>query len=69
MFIGGTAEALAEVRDITLSLLVDDIRAYKTWLLDHGAVIRQDIAKVPTGFNMIVQQPDGTVVEYVEHTV
>lgn len=68
LLIGGTDEALAVVRDIALSFLVDDIRAYKSWLLDNGAVIRQDITKVPTGYNMLVQQPDGTITEYVEHT-
>ncbi len=68
LLIGGTDSALSAVQDITLSFLVDDILAYKAWLLDQGAVIRQDITKVPTGYNMLVQQPDGTIVEYVEHT-
>lgn len=67
LLIGGTEEALATVRDISLSMLVDDVHAYKAWLLSQGAVIRQDITKVPTGYNMIVQQPDGTVIEFVEH--
>jgi predicted enzyme related to lactoylglutathione lyase len=68
LLICGTEEALAAVRNIALSILVDDIYAYKTWLLDNGAVIQQDITKVPTGYNMLVQQPDGTIIEYVEHT-
>lgn len=68
LLISGTDEALAVVRNISLSFLVDDVHAYKTWLLDNGAVIRQDITKVPTGYNMLVQQLDGTVIEYVEHT-
>lgn len=68
LLISGSDEALAFVKDIAVSFLVDDIHAYKTWLLDNGAVINQDITKVPTGFNMIVQQQDGTVIEYVEHS-
>ncbi|MBV7508857.1 hypothetical protein KW850_27010 [Bacillus sp. sid0103] len=68
LLISGTDEALANVRDTPICFLVDDIHAYKTWLLENGAVIRQDITKDFSGFNMIVQQPDGTVVEYVEHT-
>ncbi|KPD10064.1 glyoxalase [Aneurinibacillus migulanus] len=68
LLISGTDEALKVVRNIALSFLVDDIHTYKTWLLDNGALIRQDITKVPTGYNMIVQQSDGTVIEYVEHT-
>ncbi|MGP7818250.1 VOC family protein [Niallia sp. 01092] len=59
---------MAAVRNIALSFLVDDVLAYKTWLLDNGAVILQDITKVSTGYNMMVQQPDGTLMEYVEHT-
>lgn len=68
LLIGGTDEALANVRDISVSFLVDDMDAYREWLLDNGAVIRQDILKVPTGRNMIVKLPDGMVAEYVEHT-
>ncbi|PUA37939.1 glyoxalase [Paenibacillus elgii] len=68
LLISGTDEALAAVRNIALSFLVDDVCAYKSWLLENGAVILQDITKVPTGYNMLVQQPDGTVIEYVEHT-
>lgn len=67
LLISGTDEALEVVRNIALSFLVDDIHAYKAWLLDNGAVVRQDITKVPTGYNMIVQLPDGTVIEYIEH--
>lgn len=67
LLISGTDEALADVRDISVTFLVDNIHTYKDWLLGNGAVIRQDIMKVPTGHNMIVQQPDGTVAEYVEH--
>lgn len=67
LIIGGTNESLAEVRNISLSFLVDNIHTFKDWLLDNGAVIIQDIKKVPTGYNMIVKQPDGTVAEYVQH--
>ncbi|UUZ94032.1 hypothetical protein LJK87_05160 [Paenibacillus sp. P25] len=31
LLIGGTEEALATVRDISLSMLVDDVHAYKAW--------------------------------------
>ena len=68
LLIGGTDEALTNVRDTPLSFLVDDIHAYKKWLLSNGATIQEDITKVPTGYNMHVRQPDGTIIEYVEHT-
>ncbi|MEH7333595.1 hypothetical protein V7161_13220 [Neobacillus drentensis] len=68
LLVSGTDEALAKVRDSAICFLVEDIHAYKTWLLDNGAVIRQDITKDFSGYSMIVEQPDGTVVEYVEHS-
>ncbi len=68
LLISGTNETLDAVRDISLSLLVDDIHAYKAWLLEKGALLRQDITSVPTGFNMLIQHPDATVMEYVEHS-
>lgn len=68
LLVSGTDEALALVRDTAICFLVDGIHDYKTWLLENGAVIRHDITKDFSGYNMIVQQPDGTVVEYVEHT-
>jgi predicted enzyme related to lactoylglutathione lyase len=67
LLISGTDEALEVVPKFALTFLVDDIQSYKTWLLDNGTVIRQDITKIPSGgYNMIVQQPDGTIIEYAE---
>ena len=68
LIISGTDDAIKPVHDIALSFLVDDIQAYRTWLLDNEGVICQDITKVPTGYNLIVQQQDGTIIEFVEHT-
>ena len=67
LLISGTDEALADVRNISVTFLVDNIQTYKDWLLVNGAAIIQDIIEVPTGYNMIVKQPDGTVAEYVQH--
>lgn len=68
LLVSGTEEALAKVRDSAVTFLVDDIHAFKTWLMDNGAVIRQDITKDFSGYNMIVQQPDGMVAEYVQYS-
>ncbi|WP_223592652.1 VOC family protein [Neobacillus bataviensis] len=68
LLVSGTDEALSKVPDSAICFLVEDIEAYKTWLLDNGAVIRQDITKDFSGYSMIVEQPDGMVVEYVEHS-
>ena len=68
IIIAGTDEALKAVNSISLSILVDDIKEYRQWLIENGATIVEDITRVPTGFNMIVRQPDNLVIEIVEHT-
>lgn len=67
LIIAGNEEALKSVNSISLSILVDNIKEYRQWLLDHGGTIVEDITNVPTGFNMIVHQPDNLTVEIVEH--
>ncbi|WP_313182446.1 VOC family protein [Lacrimispora sp.] len=67
LIIAGNEEALKSVNSISLSILVDNIKECRQWLLAHGATIVEDITNVPTGFNMIVQQPDNLTVEIVEH--
>ena len=68
MIIAGSEESLQSVNSTSLSILVDNIKEYRQWLIDNGATILEDIKNVPTGFNMIVQQPDNLIVEVVEHT-
>jgi len=60
LFIGGTPESLAPFTATHATFLVDDIEDYARHLPTLGA-------EVPTGWNMLVQHPDGTLVEYVEH--
>ena len=67
LLVSGSDDALELVRDVAICFLVDDIHAYKTWVLDNGAMIHQDFNKDFSGYKMIVQQPDGTVVEYVQY--
>lgn len=69
LFVGGTEESLAPVRDVHLTFLVDDIHAFAEALPGQGSEIVEAIKPVPTGWNMVVRHPDGTVVEYVEHGV
>ena len=67
LLVSGSDDALALVRDAAICFVVDDIHAFKSWLLNNGAVVRQDINQDFSGYSMIVQQPDGAVVEYVQH--
>ena len=55
-------------RQTQATFLVDSIEDFKSWLLGTGAVILEEPKKVPTGRNMRVRHPDGTIIEYVEHT-
>lgn len=67
LILGGCNEALAPFRETQATFLVDSVSEFRDFLLKSGAVIIRDVTEVPTGFNMTVRHPDGTVAEYVEH--
>ncbi|AZV57869.1 VOC family protein [Clostridium sp. AWRP] len=67
LIISGSDETLKAFRDTQATFLVDSIIEFKEFLLNNGAAVIRDLKKVPTGMNMTVKHPDGTVVEYVEH--
>ena len=46
--------------------VVDSLNDFKDKLMKYGAVLLKEPETVPTGMNMIVRHPDGSVVEYVE---
>ncbi len=69
LFIGGKPEGLKRFEKTDATFLVDDIRACEKELLQLGAKILSPLKEVPTGWNMLVLHPDGTLVEYVEHKV
>ena len=62
----GSEESLKPFRETKVTFLVDSIKEYKDYLLEHGAIIIADLKKVPTGVNMTIKHPDGAVIEYVE---
>jgi len=66
LLIAGEEAALAKVSMTAWTCLVDDLQEAKTVLLHQGAQLLEDIKPVPTGWNMRVLHPDGTVVEYVQ---
>jgi predicted enzyme related to lactoylglutathione lyase len=67
LIIGGSDTSLEPFRDTAMTFLVDDIDAYATHLPSVGATIVRPIQHVPSGRNMLVRQPDGALIEYVEH--
>jgi predicted enzyme related to lactoylglutathione lyase len=67
LLIAGSEERLRNFRQTQATFLVDSIDDFRNWLLGAGAVILEEPKKVPTGRNMRVRHPDGTVIEYVEH--
>ncbi|MCX7709913.1 MAG: VOC family protein [Clostridia bacterium] len=67
LIISGSEEVLKPFRSTQATFLVDDIQAYKDFLLENGGEIIRDLRDVPTGVNMTVKHADGTIVEYVEH--
>ncbi|MEK8127481.1 hypothetical protein WMW72_06085 [Paenibacillus filicis] len=67
LLIAGSRENLQPVRSTQLTFLVDSIHDFRDALIKEGAQILKEVTKVPTGFNMGVRHPDGTIVEYVEY--
>lgn len=69
LFVGGTAQSLKPFEGTHMTFLIDDIEAYARYLPRIGATITEAVKPVPTGWNMTVRHPDGTLVEYVQHKV
>jgi len=67
LFIGGTDKSLAPFRATHATFLVSNIAAWEKHLPSTGAIIINPVKIVPTGWNMLVQHPDGMIAEYVEH--
>jgi len=67
LLIAGPDEALKPFRSTQATFLVDSLDEFRAYLEEKGAEILRGPDKVPTGRNMTVKHPDGSVVEYVEH--
>lgn len=67
LFIAGTPESLAPFVNTHATFMVEGIAAFARHLPTVGAEIINGPKDVPTGQNMLVRHPDGTLVEYVEH--
>ncbi|MGB9979309.1 VOC family protein [Methanobacterium sp.] len=67
LIIAGNEESLKPFKETRATLLVDSIAQFKTFLEEKGSKIIRGPSKVPTGINMTVEHPDGSIFEYVEH--
>ncbi len=67
LIIAGTEKSLKPFKETKTTILVDSIGQFKTFLEEKGSKIVRGPSKVPTGINMTVQHPDGSLFEYVEH--
>lgn len=68
LLIAGSDEALKPFRSTQATFLVDFLDEFEAYLEQKGAEILRGPARVPTGRNMTVRHPDGSVIEYVEHS-
>lgn len=66
LLIAGSEKDLKPFKDTQLTFLVDSIQEFQEELDKNGAHILSEPKEVPTGMNMRVLHPDGTIVEYVE---
>jgi hypothetical protein len=67
LLIAGSDDALKPFRSTQATFLVDSLDEFKAYLEEKGAEILRGLDKAPTGRNMTVKHPDGSVIEYVEH--
>ncbi|MGG4035943.1 VOC family protein [Paenibacillus cisolokensis] len=67
LFIAGTEKSLQPFTATHMTFLVDDIEAYARHLPTIDCTVLEAPKPVPTGWNMLVQHPDSTLIEYVTH--
>lgn len=68
LLIAGTDKALKPFRSAQATFLADSLDEFRAYLEEKGAEIIRGPSKVPTGRNMTVRHPDGSVIGYVEHS-
>lgn len=68
LLIAGDAADTARFEPTRLTCLVDDLDALRAYFLGAGVRIVDEIKTVPSGRNLRALNPDGTLVEYVQHS-
>lgn len=62
----GPQESVSHYRNISVTFEVDAMMDFKYHLKDNGARIICEPYRIPIGLTMLVEQPDGSIAEYVE---
>lgn len=68
LLIAGDPADTARFEATRMTCLVDDLDALRAHFIGTGVAIIDDIKAVPSGRNLRARNPDGTVVEYVQHS-
>jgi hypothetical protein len=68
LLIAGPIQALEPFKSTQANFLVDSINEWKDFLLKHGATLVEGPKQAPTGLEMRVKNPDGTLIKYVQFT-
>lgn len=68
LLLAGSQEALKPFQDTKATFLVDSVEEFKSYLEQQGGKIVRGIKDVPTGRNMTMKHPDGSIFEYVQHS-
>jgi len=66
LIISGSPEARKRYEMTKFTVIVESIYDAEKTIEKLGLVVLEKPKKVPTGLNMRVQHPDGSIVEYVE---
>lgn len=67
LLVGVPPEQLERTRATSAAYVVEGLLELAEGLVARGARILEGPTEIPTGKNMVVEHPDGTRVEYVEH--
>jgi predicted enzyme related to lactoylglutathione lyase len=67
LILAGSDQALEPFRKTVATFRVDSIHEFYDFLIESGCQVIRGLTRVPTGTNLTVQHPDGTIIEYVEH--
>jgi len=68
LFIAGDDKDTQKFAATKMTCLVDDLMSLRNYFQNNGLKIIDDVKTVPSGINMRVLNPDGTIVEYVQHS-
>lgn len=67
LLIAGSDQAPGSLKETQANFLVDSLIEWKDFLLESGATLLEGPKLAPTGMEMRVKHPGGTLIKYVQH--